>query len=289
MEYLRQNLEFSSAGTACRARGMLRAEVRDQALKIRIQLEGVTPAPYGTYHAEMICVRDGRYRKYALGTVRTDARGHGELLYRCALGGSGVGPRPEDYQVFRVQKGYPDPTDLLTARVENAARWQELEEWQEHSASKAEKTPPALLVSAPEPIPEEVSEAIEAPRVQAPLQEKTEDEGENMMRHMPEILPFYQSRQKWVRVDPGDLSPLPCNLTELENSAFVMRAYTRYKHLVLSKEGKEYQLGIPGRYIPEMAQEAAAEQCHEFRAAHGQSPKRGDFGYWIRRISGPEA
>ena len=153
MEYLRQNLEFSSAGTACRARGMLRAEVRDQALKIRIQLEGVTPAPYGTYHAEMICVRDGRYRKYALGPVRTDPRGRGELLYRCALGGSGAGPRPEDYQVFRVQKGYPDPTDLLTARVENAARWQELEEWQEHSVPKAEEGPPALPVSAPEPIP----------------------------------------------------------------------------------------------------------------------------------------
>lgn len=289
MEYLRQNLEFSSAGTACRARGMLRAEVRDQALKIRIQLEGVTPAPYGTYHAEMICVRDGRYRKYALGPVRTDPRGRGELLYRCALGGSSAGPRPEDYQVFRVQKGYPDPTDLLTARVENAARWQELEEWQEHSVPKAEEGPPALPVSAPEPIPEEVPEVTEAPRVQAPPPIKTEDEGESLMRQMPEIHPFYQSRQKWVRVDPGDLSPLPCNLTELENSPFVMRAYTRYKHLILSKEGKEYQLGIPGRYIPEMAQEAAAEQCHEFRAAHGQSPKRGDFGYWIRRISGPEA
>ena len=44
--------------------------------------------------------------------------------------------------------------------------------------AKAEKdTAEGLLVSAPEPIPEEVSEAIEAPRVQAPLQEKTEDEG----------------------------------------------------------------------------------------------------------------
>lgn len=62
MEYVRQNLEFVPAGAYCRAQGMIRAEIRDRTLKLRILLDGMTPAPFGTYQAEMICVREGSYR-----------------------------------------------------------------------------------------------------------------------------------------------------------------------------------------------------------------------------------
>ena len=107
---------------------------------------------------------------------------------------------------------------------------------------------------------------------------------EYLWEHMPEIRPFYRSEWNWIRVDPGDLAPLPVNLTEVENKSLIQSGYTRYKHLILCRGQREYQLGVPYRYIPEMAQEAAKQGFLEFRPAHSQTAKRGDFGYWIEKI-----
>ena len=101
---------------------------------------------------------------------------------------------------------------------------------------------------------------------------------------MPLIQPFYRSDQQWIRVDPPDLSPLPMDLTQLETCPFIMNGYTRYKHLILCRQNREYELGVPYRYVPDMAQEAAGNGFYEFRAAHSQAPKNGDFGYWIEKI-----
>lgn len=311
MEYIRQNLEFVPAGTLCRAHGMLRAEIRDRALKIRIQLEGMTPAPYGTYSAEMICVKEGRYRRFPLGGIRTDQRGRGELLYRRNLDDKGDGPGPQDFQVFRVLKGKEGPTELLSARIENAANWQELPEWNPSSYEKkipdpappaAEKiqleTAPTEIVMPPQPIATAVSPPLEPEASVEQSETAQEEQAESepvrasaeplaeqyLFEHMPPIQPFYHSDQQWIRVDPPDLSGLPIHLTEVETSPFIMNGYTRYKHLIVSRERDGYQLGVPYRYVPDMAQEASKDGFYEFRAAHSQVPKNGDFGYWIEKI-----
>lgn len=310
MEYIRQNLEFVPAGTLSRAHGMLRAEIRDRALKIRIQLEGMTPAPYGTYSAEMICVKEGKYRRFPLGGIRTDQRGRGELLYRRNLDEKDEGPGPQDFQVFRILKGKEGPTELLSARIEKAANWQELPEWNPSSYQKQIPNPapsssetlqqeaapaetviqpevPPVSVSPPEPEAaavqqETVEEETAGPEpVRAPAEPLAE---QYLFEHMPSIQPFYRSDQQWIRVDPPDLSGLPMNLTEVETSPFIMNGYTRYKHLIVCRERNGYQLGVPYRYVPDMAQEAAKDGFYEFRAAHSQVPKNGDFGYWIEKI-----
>ncbi|MBQ7915581.1 MAG: hypothetical protein IJ315_02180 [Firmicutes bacterium] len=287
MEYIRQVLEFVPVGPMSRARGILRAEVRDQTLKIRIQLENMPPAPFGTYGAEMICVKNGYYKRSPLGMIRTDNRGRGELLYRQSLGNH-EGPGVEDFQTFIVQRLRPTPTELMIARIDNGVNWHELPEW--GSTNNNEETPPKpevvpVPVSKPEPEPttipapepEPVPEPIPQPRPQTQLQNY-------LMEKMPRIRPFYQSALKWIRLDPADLSPLPMDLNQLESSPFVMNGYTRYKHLILGRDQKNWQLGVPYRYFPEMVQIAAEQDFHEFRPAHGQAAKKGDFGYWIRHI-----
>ena len=275
MEYVRQNLEFTPAGAYCRAQGLIRAEIRDRTLKLRILLDGMTPAPFGTYQAEMICVKGGSYRRYPLGSVRTDNRGRGELLYRRSLDHTDKGPGPEDFQCFRIQKGKENPTDLLIAKLEQAINWKELPE------------PEPVWMAAPLSEITHEEEEKEDVETMAETEEKKGDSieaEEYLWEHMPEIRPFYRSEWNWIRVDPGDLAPLPVNLTEVENKSLIQSGYTRYKHLILCRGQREYQLGVPYRYIPEMAQEAAKQGFLEFRPAHSQTAKRGDFGYWIEKI-----
>ena len=288
MEYVRQNLEFVPAGAYCRAQGMIRAEIRDRTLKLRILLDGMTPAPFGTYQAEMICVREGSYRRYPLGSIRTDSRGRGELLYRRSLDHVDEGPGPEDFQCFRIQKGKENPTDLLIAKTEQAINWQELPEWGRGVIEQESPEPEPVWTAASlsETIHEEAGkeENMET-RTEAVEEKEERTEAETYLwEHMPEIRPFYRSDQDWIRVDPGDLAPLPVNLAEMENKSLIQSGYTRYKHLILCRGQREYQLGVPYRYVPEMAQEAAKQGFLEFRAAHSQTAKRGDFGYWIEKI-----
>lgn len=288
MEYIRQNLEFTPAGAYCRAQGMIRAEIRDRTLKLRILLDGMTPAPFGTYQAEMICVRKGSYRRYPLGSVRTDSRGRGELLYRRSLDHTEEGPGPEDFQCFRIQKGKENPTDLLIAKTEQAVNWQELPEWGRGVIEQESPEPdPVWMAVPPSEITHEKEEKEESVETRAEAAEEKEDWAEAeeyLWEHMPEIRPFYRSDRDWIRVDPGDLAPLPVNLAEMENKSLIQSGYTRYKHLILCRGQREYQLGVPCRYVPEMAQEAAKQGFLEFRPAHSQTAKRGDFGYWIEKI-----
>ena len=277
MEYIRQNLEFASTPAAGRARGILRAEVRDQALKIRILLENIMPAPFGTYSAEMISVKDGFYRRYPLGMIRTDNRGRGELLFRQSLGKQD-GPGVEDFQVFRIIRVRPTPTELLTARVDHSVNWQELPEWGNPNNNEEKLIIPEEIQGIepePTPIPEPVILPEKQPEKEMP---------DYLMEKMPGIHPFYQSELKWVRLDPADLSVLPIDLMAVEKSPFIMNGYTRYKHLILGQDIKGWQLGVPYRYVPEMAQAGMAEGFLEFRPAHAQAAKKGDFGYWIRHI-----
>ena len=287
MEYVRQNLEFTPAGAYCRAQGLIRAEIRDRTLKLRILLDGMTPAPFGTYQAEMICVKGGSYRRYPLGSVRTDNRGRGELLYRRSLDHTDKGPGPEDFQCFRIQKGKENPTDLLIAKLEQAINWQELPEWGRGVIEQESPEPDPVWMAAP---PSEITHEREEKEDVETMAETEEKKGDSieaeeyLWEHMPEIRPFYRSEWNWIRVDPGDLAPLPVNLTEVENKSLIQSGYTRYKHLILCRGQREYQLGVPYRYIPEMAQEAAKQGFLEFRPAHSQTAKRGDFGYWIEKI-----
>ncbi len=287
MEYIRQNLEFVPAGAYCRAQGLLRAEIRDRALKLRILLDGMTPAPFGTYQAEMICVRDGSYRKYPLGAVRTDSRGRGELLYRKNLDHVEEGPGPEDFQCFRIQKGKENPTDLLIARTEGAVNWQDLPEWGRGVLNEPEEKPETPPLPEEEPLQQNEEPAVRLEEPEDSPEEPVCDfsaEAEDLWEHMPEIQPFYRSDRQWIRVDPGDLAPLPVDPSEIENNALIQGGYTRYKHLILCRGPREYLLGVPYRYIPEMAREAAGQGFLEFRPAHSQTAKRGDFGYWIEKI-----
>ena len=277
MEYIRQNLELLPVGGAGRMRGMLRAEIRDSSLKIRISLENLPPAPYGTYSAEMICVKNQYYRRYPLGFIRTDARGRGELLYRRSAEEK-EGPGPENFQTFYVRRGRGTSEELLMARVEGASNERDLTEWSEGITGNQEEQTEAVIVQSEEKQITEEDTPLETYRGE-------EEVKDYLLKAMPALHPFYQSERKWVRVDPGDLAPLPLNLTQLENSPFLMKGYTRYKHLILSQGKNDYQLGIPYRYAPEMAPEAAKAECYEFRASHGQAAKKGDFGYWIRIIS----
>ena len=235
----------------------------------------------------MICVKGGSYRRYPLGSVRTDNRGRGELLYRRSLDHTDKGPGPEDFQCFRIQKGKENPTDLLIAKLEQAINWQELPEWGRGVAEKELPEPEPVWMAAPLSEITHEEEEKEDVETMAETEEKKGDSieaEEYLWEHMPEIRPFYRSEWNWIRVDPGDLAPLPVNLTEVENKSLIQSGYTRYKHLILCRGQREYQLGVPYRYIPEMAQEAAKQGFLEFRPAHSQTAKRGDFGYWIEKI-----
>ena len=78
---------------------------------------------------------------------------------------------------------------------------------------------------------------------------------------------------------------MPVDSIKMMKNLFYIFAYRKYKHFILQKTGeKEYILGVPAQYQPEMREEAEKLLFDSFQPCGKETMKTGCYGYWLRKI-----
>lgn len=133
--------------------------------------------------------------------------------------------------------------------------------------------------SEPEPEPEPEAEEEELP---AASESAMKDALAYMFHSYPRIYPFRGCEEKWIRIHPRDLAPLPVDVVALESSPFLQRGYLQYKHLILGCDDVGgYYVGVPFRYHADQEEIGHNWGFTEFRNSVGSKPTPGDYGYWL--------
>lgn len=97
------------------------------------------------------------------------------------------------------------------------------------------------------------------------------------------LQPF--EKGSWKSIALEELAVLPINITEVMKNLFYICAYRKYKHFIFQKVGeKEYTLGVPAQYYPEMRREAEHLYFTTFQPCGKEVMKTGCYGYWLRNI-----
>ncbi len=104
-----------------------------------------------------------------------------------------------------------------------------------------------------------------------------------LLQHNDEIQPF--ERGVWKSIALEELVVLPVDSIKMMKNLFYIFAYRKYKHFILQKTGeKEYILGVPAQYQPEMREEAEKLLFDSFQPCGKETMKTGCYGYWLRKI-----
>lgn len=115
---------------------------------------------------------------------------------------------------------------------------------------------------------------------------KNKSDWDDLKEKFPAIHPLGDG--EYLKLDLCDLSSLRDEKQVLEQNSFLLHGYYNYKYLILGKQEKEgklqYYLGVPGIYHE---REKAVAIMFGFEAFEGSREpiRRGDFGYYFRRVS----
>ena len=115
---------------------------------------------------------------------------------------------------------------------------------------------------------------------------KSKSDWDDLKEKFPVIHPL--GDEEYLKLDLSDLSSLRDEKQVLEQNSFLLHGYYNYKYLILGKQEKEgklqYYLGVPGIYHE---REKAVAIMFGFEAFEGNREpiRRGDFGYYFRRVS----
>ena len=115
---------------------------------------------------------------------------------------------------------------------------------------------------------------------------KNKSDWDDLKEKFPVIHPL--GDEEYLKLDLSDLSSLRDEKQVLEQNSFLLHGYYNYKYLILGKQEKEgklqYYLGVPGIYHE---REKAVAIMFGFEAFEGSREpiRRGDFGYYFRRVS----
>lgn len=115
---------------------------------------------------------------------------------------------------------------------------------------------------------------------------KNKSDWDDLKEKFPAIHPL--GDEEYLKLDLSDLSSLRDEKQVLEQNSFLLHGYYNYKYLILGKQEKEgklqYYLGVPGIYHE---REKAVAIMFGFEAFEGSREpiRRGDFGYYFRRVS----
>ena len=115
---------------------------------------------------------------------------------------------------------------------------------------------------------------------------KNKSDWDDLKEKFPVIHPL--GDEEYLKLDLSDLSSLRDEKQVLEQNSFLLHGYYNYKYLILGKQEKggklQYYLGVPGIYHE---REKAVAIMFGFEAFEGNREpiRRGDFGYYFRRVS----
>jgi hypothetical protein len=148
-------------------------------------------------------------------------------------------------------------------------------------ARKPKGAKPVRKEAVQETVPEEAQEVLESSF------SRTENilAIEAIFNSKESFMPFEnQAREiKWVQLTGADAVPLPDSRPLLLEEPFIQAAYAVHEHIILgvTADGVQYILGIPAEYSPDHRPQAKRLGFTQFKTNAGDSPKRGDFGYWL--------
>lgn len=279
MGYIRLFIELQREDTG-EAAGQARIEMQDHMGRIDIKVRAVLMglAEGEACQAALVCEHMGRYREYPAGQCSANARGQASLLYR-----AGISAEPGDalsvgnFKAIVARSGGKRIVGYRSERLVIPDSYEEPVRPQ-----PAEPEPIAEAVEAAEEQSEPVS-TWEEPPVQAEVAEMPEPASEEIEEEKPSVAMAANAGVK--------TAPLPIYvLQDLEQVAEVCgdagkRAFDRYHHLILIRQGEESRLGMPCRYRSSQQAELEADGYTEFMTPHGGAPSYGEFGYWMKKLS----
>jgi len=264
--------------------GIARIEKNQEMVKLRINLYGLAPAA-GPYTAYTINVTDSTYHRMELGQLQPDALG------RCELGYRNAAAKEDTERIGVVAIALADGTEVLNGYADGMVDWSSLRNADADAPEKEEDTAEAEKEETEiheEPVRcEEIPEAADSAENVSGSAEDTSaarDALQYMLTAYPKIFPFREATERWIRIHPRDIAPLPVDVVSLESSPFLQRGYLQYKHLILGYEENVYYLGVPFRYSQEQEEIAHNWGFMEFRNSFGTVPMKNDYGYWLRRM-----
>jgi len=200
---------------------------------------------------------------------------------------------PFTYAVYTANSfGGKEPV-LIPDRYEEPVRAEHLPEEEDsavmETAAAAEEAVEELIV-AEEPALAEV--AAEPPEAEESVVPAESDSAEVMSREEPEAVEAEEavSGENVVPVQEMGIDPLPVYVLQDLNQVEEIcgeagrRAFDRYHHLILVRQGEKSQLGMPCRYRSSQQEELQADGYTEFMTPHGGAPSYGEFGYWMKRL-----
>lgn len=158
-----------------------------------------------------------------------------------------------------------------------------------------EEIPIEAAAEIPVEIPPEAPAKTSRPRQTAPRARKPKSTKsaraetlqaiEAVFNAKPPETPFesQENETRWVKLTIFDAVPLPHNRPLLLEEPFIRAAYANYGHLLLglAADGAQYIIGVPGEYAADLRPQAKRLGFSKFKTNAGETPKRGDFGYWL--------
>jgi hypothetical protein len=271
------------------------------------------------YSVYLIFNDKGKYAGIQIGSLNADEKGKAEFrkdIETAALLGFAL---REITAVAVVAADTPIIIAPLCGYREHRVSWREnfykaKEETKQKPAKKtvAEVIPEPLPEPVPEVIPEPIparkpdpvhkpvparkpqksdSPAVQgAPRARKPkasVSSEISSAIETIFSTREHVSPFAsepQGEANWVKLGTFDAVPLPDNCPLLLEEPFIRTAYEEFGHLLLgiSADKSKYFIGVPCEFSSELRSQAKQLGFTKFRAAeHGDTPKRGDMGYWL--------
>ena len=247
-----------------------------------------------------MCENAGSYREYPVGQCSANSRGQASLMYRGSVQAEpgdplGIG----SFKAILARSGgkrvvgYRFEPVLIPDRYEEPVRAEHLPEEEDsavmETAAAAEEAVEELIV-AEEPALAEV--AAEPPEAEESVVPAESDSAEVMSREEPEAVEAEEavSGENVVPVQEMGIDPLPVYVLQDLNQVEEIcgeagrRAFDRYHHLILVRQGEKSQLGMPCRYRSSQQEELQADGYTEFMTPHGGAPSYGEFGYWMKRL-----
>lgn len=105
-----------------------------------------------------------------------------------------------------------------------------------------------------------------------------------IMQAYPKMNPF-EDGCECVRIEPQDLYGLPISIWMPVNNNFLKNGYSKFKHLVLTKNGNDYVVGVPGIKNEKEQFMAYLHGFTVFKPLIKLDNVTEEFGYWVVKIN----
>ena len=100
----------------------------------------------------------------------------------------------------------------------------------------------------------------------------------------PKMNPF-EDDCECVRIEPQDLYGLPISVWMPVNNNFLKNGYNKFKHLVLTRNGSDYVIGVPGIRNEREQFMAYLHGFTTFKPLKKIENVSEEFGYWVAKIN----